>query len=1109
MAVLTGAFHLGSVTLFLLENAIAEHHNCKPVLASVPYRWPLALDLLKVQYDAFSGSHTLEDLAPYITIAGTIRLGLWGVTGYITTDPKNIETILSTRFEDYGLGARRIGTLPLLGEGIFSQDGPAWKHSRDIIRRQFARVQMQNLQAFAPHVDTLLSALKQGAKVGEIVDLKPHFFEFTLNTTTMLLFGEPHTSLPKKDRDALRVNFDVAALGVSFRLRLGPLAALYNPADFRKACKVVRDWATFFADKALKYKDEFGDEKASEKYSFIMDLWKEMGDKELVRDQLLHILIAGRDSTAALLTWTFYHIVRNPDILERLVQDISTVPADCVLTRGQVQNLPFLRCCLNETLRLYPTLAMNVRFAKTTTILPRGGGPDGQSPVLIPKGSGVGWSTYHLHRLESIYGPDSKTYRPQRWESGELIKKAGLGSGFVDFNGGPRVCLGKDFALMETSYAMIRILQAFPAIRLPPGVPNEPVGAERQMLQIKGDVIRIHRSAFRIIEPQDFPSVTICKPQIETTQNHQFHRIPDEFHQSRPFLHSYMPGTSKRIPFIHLQNSRGRHTSTPLSRWISHHSPIHQKNAPDVKTSLEAKIEDANTSSEPQQGAMSRRLSQATEDALLEGGRAGRKAVEEAGFSEELKTKLLKRIEAQKFRSENAAAFAQAGLSSSIGRGSRDIASAQSWTGDEATEDTLLRMLDDARKPLKPSLRGSAKIPSPIIDLRLKREPKQRPGQRLANARDKTSLYAISKGTQMSDKERADMKRELKERFTPGARAMPNSIRGLAALANERIEDAIARGQFKNIPRGKAIERDARADNPFLDTTEYIMNKMIQRQDIVPPWIEKQQELVRTANVFRARLRNDWKRHAARTIASRGGTLQDQMRMADRYAQSERIHNPRKRAIEQISVPTSVTSDPVMVKITQEVPSVSSNTPPPVKVMLQTKDANLQMPIPNPTTVAGNPASHATSPTVGSSPIEAKSAVSSEDVQLVDAQPAEALPAPFRLPAWESAELSYLTLAITNLNNLTRSYNLMAPDLAKKPYFSLDRELQSCYAEIAPQLAEAIKERASRSSKVLVEQISHKPGGILEKFGGEKANIYDSKKPLYGFKELWNDLFRA
>jgi hypothetical protein len=286
---------------------------------------------------------------------------------------------------------------------------------------------------------------------------------------------------------------------------------------------------------------------------------------------------------------------------------------------------------------------------------------------------------------------------------------------------------------------------------------------------------------------------------------------------------------------------------------------------------------------------------------------------------------------------------------------------------------------------------------------------------------------------------------------------------------------------LQNIPRGKAIERDARADNPFLDTTEYIMNKMIQRQDIVPPWIEKQQELVKAANVFRSRLRNDWKRHAARTIASRGGSLQEQMQTADRYAASERVYNPKRRAVEQISVPTSATDDPVMVKIIQEAPTSTPDAHhPPVQVSLETKDAEITT--------------------------RSDSTVDQTDPEKIN-QPSATLPGLFRLPAWEAAELSYLKLAVTNLNNLTRSYNLMAPDLAKKPYFSLERELKSCYADVAPQLSEAIKERAARPAKELVEKIGHRPGGVLERFGGEKANIYDSKKPLYGFKEFWNELF--
>ena len=205
----------------------------------------------------------------------------------------------------------------------------------------------------------------------------------------------------------------------------------------------------------------------------------------------------------------------------------------------------------------------------------------------------------------------------------------------------------------------------------------------------------------------------------------------------------------------------------------------------------------ASNRADPEHGAMSRRLAEATEDAVLEGGRAGRQAVEDAGFSEELKARLLEKVRAAEFQSENATAFAEVGMGSNVGRGSRMIATGQAWTGSENMEDTVLRMLDDAKKPLKPHLRSSARIPNPVVDLRLKPQPKVAPGLRLANARDKSSIYATSKDSQMTDKEKEDLKRELKERFTPGARPMPNSIRGLAALANERIEDAIARGQFK------------------------------------------------------------------------------------------------------------------------------------------------------------------------------------------------------------------------------------------------------------------------------------------------------------------------
>jgi cytochrome P450 len=84
-------------------------------------------------------------------------------------------------------------------------------------------------------------------------------------------------------------------------------------------------------------------------------------------------------------------------------------------------------------------------------------------------------------RKKNIYGPDAYEFRPERWETGELKD---VGWGYFPFNGGPRACLGQDFALMEVSYTVIRLLQEVPGISLPADERNDPPGTERQRLTL-------------------------------------------------------------------------------------------------------------------------------------------------------------------------------------------------------------------------------------------------------------------------------------------------------------------------------------------------------------------------------------------------------------------------------------------------------------------------------------------------------------------------------------------------------------------------------------------------------------------------------------------------
>ena len=97
-------------------------------------------------------------------------------------------------------------------------------------------------------------------------------------------------------------------------------------------------------------------------------------------------------------------------------------------------------------------------MAFNDTVIPRGGGQDGQSPVFVPKGKLIQWSTYTMHRRKDYYGEDAEEFRPERWET------LRPGWEYLPFNGGPRICIGQQFALTEASYTIIRLMQEFKAI---------------------------------------------------------------------------------------------------------------------------------------------------------------------------------------------------------------------------------------------------------------------------------------------------------------------------------------------------------------------------------------------------------------------------------------------------------------------------------------------------------------------------------------------------------------------------------------------------------------------------------------------------------------------
>lgn len=260
--------------------------------------------------------------------------------------------------------------------------------------------------------------------------------------------------------------------------------------------------------------------------------------------------------------------------------------------------------------------------------------------------------------------------------------------------------------------------------------------------------------------------------------------------------------------------------------------------------------------------------------------------IQRSGGSDEFKLKYQRAIESTK-------------IPDAASRQDREIALAQPWEGQESEFDVSHRMLQDAYKPLKKSSIGSGSITIP------KKKPVVSRSQRLSNARERSLDYKLMKGeddkvsedtaitnTNGEDEERETFKELYKERLL-GPSGASNLFSTINSIASQRIEDAIARGQFKNLPRGKEIKHEL---SPFIDTTEYFLNRMIKRQGAAPPWIEKQTNVNTRLQLFRDTIAAQWRTRATHTIVTRfkSLSLEEKLEKTMKYAHYEQTNDRRR-----------------------------------------------------------------------------------------------------------------------------------------------------------------------------------------------------------------------
>lgn len=306
------------------------------------------------------------------------------------------------------------------------------------------------------------------------------FFRLTIDSATEFLFGEsvdsqiqemPGNVSQKTGREAaFAKNFDEAQFHMAKGFRLADMYWLHNPKEYKANNRVVNDFVDYYVQKALTHQlnteKKMEDGIKKEKYVFLEAVAQQTKDPYELRSQLLNILLAGRDTTASLLSWQFHQLLRNPEVFSKLrtviMETFGTYEEPKEITFSALKGCQYLQYCLNETLRLWTIVPGNGRRTNKATTLPRGGGPDGKSKIFLPPQSEVNYSIHVTHRRKDLWGEDADEYRPERF----IGRRPGWE--FLPFNGGPRICIGQQFALTEASYVLVRLLQRYDQISASP-----------------------------------------------------------------------------------------------------------------------------------------------------------------------------------------------------------------------------------------------------------------------------------------------------------------------------------------------------------------------------------------------------------------------------------------------------------------------------------------------------------------------------------------------------------------------------------------------------------------------------------------------------------------
>jgi cytochrome P450 len=382
-----------------------------------------------------------------------VFLRFLGVPMCFVNRPEHIESVLVTQHGNFEKSKDYRALRRVLGNGLLTSEGEFWRRQRKLVQPAFHQ---ERIGAYAEVMVNFTGRMLASWKDGQALDIHEAMTRLTLDIVAKTLF----------DTDVSHEAEDVgAALHIlmgKFMRQAGFAFLLPKSIPIPTSRRLQR--AVGQLDKVIYgiiRQRRAGGQISADLLSVLLQAQDDEGigmtDRQL-HDEIMTLFLAGHETTANVLSWTWLLLGQNPHVEERLIEELQRVLGSRAPTPADLMRLPYTDMVLREAMRLYPPVWIIGRRALA---------PFRLGDYELPAATNVLMSQLLMHR-DARYFPEPERFDPDRWNPGDSRCASLPRFAYFPFGGGPRVCIGAGFAMMEAVLLLATIAQKF-RINIVPG----------------------------------------------------------------------------------------------------------------------------------------------------------------------------------------------------------------------------------------------------------------------------------------------------------------------------------------------------------------------------------------------------------------------------------------------------------------------------------------------------------------------------------------------------------------------------------------------------------------------------------------------------------------